>query len=193
MLSRKTIVTLILLALTLAVTACGPGAMRRPAPGPGPVPAPGSARRALPGPPPAGAVTPPGAGGTAAGSTTTGGALGEEGLLSYPSPRAGSSYDDASTGVSTVASAVPGAGRVAAVVLGNVALLGMNSQDPAVHRKVAEQLHSSFPHIADVRVSTDPAVVARLNEVAGRIRIQQTVLPYLPELANLAAGMPSAR
>lgn len=113
----------------------------------------------------------------------------KEGSVAYPAPRAGSAYDDPSIGVSTIASAIPGAGRVTAVTMGNVALLGMPSTDVGVHRKVAEQIHASFPHIVEVRVTSDPAAIARLADVSGRISTQRTIAPYLPELASMSGSM----
>ncbi|HEY3365199.1 MAG TPA: YhcN/YlaJ family sporulation lipoprotein [Symbiobacteriaceae bacterium] len=180
--AKKSILGMLAVALIIAACGCAPGAMRRPAPGPGPAPSP--------------AAPMPGTGGQGAGnggSTNTGDGLRQEGMLAYPSPRAGSSYDDTSTGVSTIASAVPGAGRAFAVVLGNVALVGLNTGDRAVHRKVAEQIHTSFPHIAEVRVSADPTVARRLDEIGSRIRTQRTILPYLGELAALSGTMTPAR
>jgi hypothetical protein len=114
------------------------------------------------------------------------------GSKAYPTPRAGSAYDDPSMGVSTIASAVPGAGSVEAVVLGNVVLVGIASQDGRIHRKVAEQIHASFPHIVEVRLTTDPAATARLRTVRQQINLQHTIAPFLPELANLSAGMRNA-
>ncbi|MFZ5815093.1 MAG: YhcN/YlaJ family sporulation lipoprotein [Bacillota bacterium] len=113
----------------------------------------------------------------------------ERGTVRYPSPRAGSAYDDPSQGVSTVASAVPGAGSVDAVILGNVALVGLPSGDRTVHHKVADQIQASFPHIVEVRVSTDPAVIHRLRAVRHQIINQRSIAPFLPELVNLSAGM----
>lgn len=110
----------------------------------------------------------------------------------YPTPRAGSAYDDPSTGVSTIASAVPGAGAVDAVVLGNVALLGMSSQDSKVHHRVSQQVTASFPHIVEVRIATDPATIGRLRVIRQQITGQQSISPFLPELANLSTTMRAA-
>lgn len=109
----------------------------------------------------------------------------------YPSPRAGSGYDDPSTGMAFVASAVPGAGAVSAVALGNVALLGVSTTDPGVHKKVAEQIMASFPHIADVRIVTDPAAIPRITEADNLLRVRQSILPLLPELAARAGASPA--
>lgn len=113
----------------------------------------------------------------------------ERGSKAYPTPRAGSAYDDPSMGVSTIASAVPGSGPVEAVVLGNVALIGLPSQDARVQHKVAEQIHASFPHIVEVRITTDPAVISRLQSIRQEIMVQQSISPYLPELAGLSGSM----
>lgn len=108
--------------------------------------------------------------------------LTEPGTLSYPSPRAGSAYADPSLGMATVASTVPGAGSVSVVALGNVALIGLPNNDPGVHRKIAEQLRSSFPHLAEVRVTTDPALIGRLFEADELIRTQRSIAPLLTDL-----------
>lgn len=110
----------------------------------------------------------------------------------FPSPRAGSAYDDPSMGVSTIASAVPGAGEVDAVVLGNVALAGLPTGDTRIHHKVALQIQASFPHIVEVRFTTDPNTIGRLREIRRQIMTQQSISPYLPELANLSAAMQPA-
>lgn len=112
----------------------------------------------------------------------------QEGSVGYPSPRAGSAYDSPSQGVATIASAVPAAGRVHAVVLGNVALLGVPNNDAAVHKRIAQQVHASFPHIIEVRVVTDPASINRLGEMQDRIATQQSIAPYLTELATMSGG-----
>lgn len=165
-----------LLGITLLTAGCGGAPLRRPAP----PPRPGAA--ATPAPP----VTP---GGTMQPSP---GAR-KEGSVIYPSPRAGSAYDDPATGVATVAGAVPGAGAVHAVVLGNVAILGTTNTDPAVHRKVAEQIRSSFQHITDIRFTTDHRHIMRLIEAEGRIHAHQSISQLLPELAAIGGSLPSVR
>lgn len=110
------------------------------------------------------------------------------GTVQYPSPRAGSAYDSPSQGIATVASAVPGAGSVQAVALGNVALLGIPTPDVAVHRKVVEQVRASFAHIAEVRVTSDPAQIRRLFEAQEMMMMQSSIAPLLPDLAQRSAG-----
>ncbi len=106
-----------------------------------------------------------------------------------PVPRHGTAYSDQSDGVSFIASAVPGAGAVDAVVLGNLALLGTPSTDAGVHKKLSDQIRSSFPAIAEVRVTSDPATIQRLRLVRQQIIHQRSVAPLLPELANLSRAM----
>jgi hypothetical protein len=117
----------------------------------------------------------------------------QPGGISYPTPRAGSAYDDPSTGIATVASAVPGAGAVTAVVLGNVALVGIPNPDPGVHRKVAEQVRASFQHIAEVRITTDPAVIGHLFQANQMIQQNQSVAPLLPDLGARSATLTPLR
>lgn len=113
---------------------------------------------------------------------------------SYPSPRAGAAYDDPSTGIAFVASAVPGAeGPVNAVVLGNVALVGVPSNNAGVHTKVAEQIRSSFPHIADVRITSDPAVMGRIAEASELLRTRQSIAGLLPDLTARTSATPTVQ
>lgn len=114
----------------------------------------------------------------------------ENQTVRYPSPRAGSAYDDPSIGIGVVASSVPGAGAVNAVALGNVALLGFHSSDARVNHQVAQLIKSTFPHIAEVRVTHDPALIARLQLVTQRLMTNQPISDFLPELASLGARMP---
>lgn len=117
----------------------------------------------------------------------------QQGTVAYPSPRAGSAYDDPSTGISTVASTIPGAGRVWAVTLGNVAIVGTTSADPAIRGRIAQQVRSSFPHIADVRFTSDPAQMNRLSQALSLIQTNRSVAPLLPELAGIGSSQPSHR
>ncbi|HWI63270.1 MAG TPA: hypothetical protein VNT75_15635 [Symbiobacteriaceae bacterium] len=115
----------------------------------------------------------------------------QQGTVAYPTPRAGSAYDDPSTGIATVAGAIPGAGTVRAVVLGNVVLLGTDSRDPVIHGRIAQQIRSSFAHIADVRITHDPGQIARLGEALSLIQSHQSVAPLLTDLWSMGNGMAS--
>lgn len=117
----------------------------------------------------------------------------QAGTLRYPTPRSGSAYDDPSTGVAVIASSVPGAGAVHAVVLGNVALLAIPSRDPHVHRQVAVQIRSAFAHIAEVRISTEPVIADRLAYLSNQIMRNRSIGPHLAELASLSAAMQPVR
>lgn len=160
------------LLLAVALGGCA-GAARRPAP----TPAPTVQRSNTPN----------------AGVNIRGASVQDQGPARYPSPRAGSAYDDPSTGVATVASAIPGAGPVKALVLGNVALIGLTSGDPNVHHRISQQLQSSFPHIVEVRFTQDPAQINRLAEAGQRIRTGRTIAPMLSELGALAGGLPAVQ
>lgn len=117
----------------------------------------------------------------------------QHGTVSYPTPRAGSAYDDPSTGVSTVASSIPGAGTVRAVVLGNVAVIGTTSGDPAIYGRISQQIRSSFPHIADVRFTNNPVHVNRLGQALSLIQTNQSVAPMLAELWGIGGALPAGR
>lgn len=117
----------------------------------------------------------------------------QEHTVRYPSPRAGSAYDDPSIGIGVVASAVPGAGAVNAVVLGNVALLGFPSQDAHINHRVAQLIQANFPHIAEVRVTHDPATIGRLQLATQRLMTNQSISDLLPELVNLSGAMPTVQ
>lgn len=133
----------------------------------------------------------------------------------FPSPRAGSAFDDPSTGIATVASAVAGAGQAEAVAVANTALVVLHADrygaavrpDGAlgdlppgwdqvdgtaedVYRRVAGQIQTSFPHIVEVRFATDPATAAQLVSLAARVRAQEPAAGMLASLADLAGRMP---
>ncbi|HWI50991.1 MAG TPA: twin-arginine translocation signal domain-containing protein [Symbiobacteriaceae bacterium] len=117
----------------------------------------------------------------------------QAGTVAYPTPRAGSAYDDPSSGISTVAAAIPGAGPVKAVALGNVVLIGTTSTDPAVHGRIAQQIRSSFPHVADVRFTSDPAHLTRIGHALSLLQSHQSIAPMIPELWGIADGLASNR
>lgn len=133
----------------------------------------------------------------------------------FPSPRAGSAFDDPSSGIATVASAVAGAGQAEAVAVANTALVvlhadrygaarrpdgALGDRPPGwdrvdgtpddVYRRVAGQIQTSFPHIVEVRFATDAATAAQLVSIAARVRAQEPAAGMLGDLAGIAGRMP---
>ncbi|HYG58840.1 MAG TPA: hypothetical protein VD902_12350 [Symbiobacteriaceae bacterium] len=170
--------TLMIPLLLAAIAAGGCTAVpMRPAPAPAPAPAQAPERVSTPNP----------------GVNVQGSALGNPEAGRYPHPRAGSAYDDPSTGVATIASAVPGAGPINAVVLGNVAIIGLQTGDRNIHHRISQQIQSSFPHVVEVRFTQDPTQIRRIAEAGQLIRTQRSIGALLPELGTMGSGLPAVQ
>lgn len=82
---------------------------------------------------------------------------------------------------------------VSTLVVGNMALVGVNLEGPAdIEGTVQNQVRAAFPQIADVYVTTDPDLVHQISVIAGDIQQGVSVAGRLEEVFSIVRHMTEA-